>query len=417
MQVIVFEDEMVGRLTPLLGLKPVYGLHSGCFSLQERFEASAAGNVHLTWHLRRHIAPWFRERHPGSTVNTIVDDDLLLLNGRLVCEERVMDFASGSGLPAGQSVSQSGSLIACRLKASDLVPAGEPLPDLIDTVSLLRTTSCVEASGFLMIDNLWDPVALHPALMARDRCLFPLGRHDGEVHPSAVLVNPAAISIGRGAVVMAGAVLDASDGYIHVGEGAVVEPQAVLMQNVALAPGARVKIGAKIYSNVYVGGASKAGGEIEDSIIEPFANKQHDGFLGHSYISSWCNLGAATNTSDLKNNYSRVSLVVGTRQMQTGLQFLGLLMGEHSKCAIGSLFNTGTVVGTAANIFGTGMPPKFVPSFSWGNGHPSFEPCRLDNVVETARKVMERRRIVMSPAYEEMFRTASMLEPLPEATL
>jgi UDP-N-acetylglucosamine diphosphorylase / glucose-1-phosphate thymidylyltransferase / UDP-N-acetylgalactosamine diphosphorylase / glucosamine-1-phosphate N-acetyltransferase / galactosamine-1-phosphate N-acetyltransferase len=417
MQVIVFEDEKVAQLMPLVGLKPVFGLFSGTMSLKERFETSAAGRVVLTWHLRRHIAQWFGESHPGALVNTVVDDDILLLNGRLVCDERAIELVSGSGLQPGQGVTQAGSLVACRVKAADLTPAGGLLPDVIDSRSLSGSTTCVESSGFLLIENIWDPVSLHPDLMRRDRSRFRPGCREGEVHPSAVLVNPEAISIGKGAVVMAGAVLDASEGYIHIGQGAVVEPQAVLMQNVVLAQGARAKIGAKIYSNVYVGSASKAGGEIEDSIIEPFANKQHDGFLGHSYISAWCNLGAATNTSDLKNNYSKVSLVVGGRQLPTGLQFLGLIMGEHSKSAIGSLFNTGTVVGTAANIFGVGMPPKYVPSFSWGNGHPAFEACRIDNVVETARRVMGRRRIPMSPAYEEMFRKASMLEPAADAKL
>ncbi len=415
MQVIVFEDEKVAQLMPLVGLKPVFGLFSGTMSLKERFETSAAGRVPLTWHLRGHIAPWFSESHPGALVNAVVDQDLLLLNGRLVCDERVIELASG--LQTGQAVTQAGTLIACRVNAADLMPAGDLLPDLIDTTALSGSMACIESSGFLLLEHIWDPVALHPELMRRDCSRFRPGCREGEVHPSAVLVNPEAISIGQGAVVMAGAVLDASEGYIHIGKGAVVEPQAVLMQNVVLAPGSRAKIAARIYSNVYVGCGSKAGGEIEDSIIEPFANKQHDGFLGHSYISAWCNLGAATNTSDLKNNYSKVGLVVAGRQLQTGLQFLGLIMGEHSKTAIGSLFNTGTVVGTAANIFGAGMPPKYVPSFSWGTGHPAFEACRIDQVVETARRVMERRRIRMSPAYEEMFRKASMLEPATEATL
>ncbi len=417
MQVIVFEDEKVGRFMPLVGLKPVYGLHAGAMSLKARFEAAAVDPLRLTWHLRGHIAASFAEANPGATVNTIAAEDLLLLNGRLVCDERVAGLFAGDPLEPGRALLQEGSLVACRLRASDLPQGGQQLPDLIDGLALAATMASAEVSGFLMLENIWDPVALHPALMHRDRASFPLGRLDGEVHPSAVLVNPEALSIAPGARVMAGAVLDASEGYIHIGEGAVVEPQSVLMQNVVLAPGSRAKIGAKIYSNVFVGAMSKAGGEIEDSVIEPFANKQHDGFLGHSYLSSWCNLGAATNTSDLKNNYSRVGLEIGGSRVQTGLQFLGLLMGEHSKCAIGSLFNTGTVVGTSANIFGAGMPPKYVPSFSWGNGRPAFDACLIDNAVETARRVMGRRSIAMSAAYEAMFRAASALEPLPAATL
>ncbi len=155
--------------------------------------------------------------------------------------------------------------------------------------------------------------------------------------------------------------------------------------------------------------ALKLGGEVEDSIIEPFANKQHDGFLGHSYISSWCNLGAGTNTSDLKNNYSPIKLLLNGREEMTGLQFLGLLMGDHAKSSINSMFNTGTVVGTGANIFDAGFPPKEVFSFSWG-GSEGFENYEIEKAVDTARKVMERRQVMMSGAYESMFRFVAAME-------
>ena len=407
MQVIIFEDETILRFSPLVDLKPVYELVTGCFSLKDRFLSGAAGKINLSWHLRKHIAPWFREANAGSLVNSVEENDLMLVNGRLVSDERVMQIITGGDIKPDQALVQDGNLLFCRMSADGFLSGGTGIPDLVDGLSIAGTMSCVEVSGFVVLENLWDPVALHPRMMSIDGSSMASGRIEGQVHPSAVLVNPGSISIDSGAVVMAGAVLDASAGFIHIGEGAIVEPQAVLMQNVMIAPGARVKIGAKIYSNVFIGSGSKAGGEIEDSIIEPYANKQHDGFLGHSYISSWCNIGAGTDTSDLKNNYSAVSLLVKEIQMQTGLQFLGLLMGEHSKCSIGTTFNTGTVVGTSANIFGSGMPPKYVPSFSWGNGHPGFDPYQVDKAVETARKVMERRRIDMSAAYEEMFRIAA----------
>jgi len=182
------------------------------------------------------------------------------------------------------------------------------------------------------------------------------------------------------------------------------------MNSVYLAPWSKANIGAKIYSNVAVGLASKVGGEVEDSIIEPFANKQHDGFLGHSYLSSWCNLGAGTNTSDLKNNYSKIVLDMGSHKVLTDLQFLGLIMGDHSKSSINSMFNTGTIVGTSANVFGEGFPPKYIPSFSWAGSAAGIEPYELDKAVGTARKVMERRRVSMSLSYEAMFRFLALRE-------
>ncbi|NTV68311.1 MAG: transferase [Chlorobaculum sp.] len=405
MQIIIFEDEKTPRLSPLCDLKPLCDLVTGCYSLRQRFIAAAAGKRELTWHMRPRIAPWFCENHPGAVVNELVDDEVLLVNARLVCDGEVARQIVEAGLDAGEAVAQGDNLLFARLNAGRLPFPGAEFPELIDGMALASTLSCVEVSGFRLLDNLWDPVALHPAMMREDGAALALGRIEGEVHPSAILVNPAAIIIEKGAEVKAGAVLDASDGFIYIGAGAVVEPVALLMQNVYIAPKATVKSGARIYSNVSVGGGSKAGGEIEDSIMEPFSNKQHDGFLGHSYISSWCNLGAGTDTSDLKNNYSQVSIETARGKMATSQQFLGLLMGEHSKCSIGTRFNTGTVVGTSSNIFGNGMPAKYVPSFSWGDGHTGNGQYQADKAVETAKRVMARRKVEMSAAYEAMFRS------------
>ncbi len=407
MQVIIFEDEKTLRFSPLADLKPVYDLVTGCHSLRQRFVEALGGWQKLTWHLRRHIAPWFAEANPGSVVNRVLEDEVLLVNGRLICDAAVTQFIDAGKIAPGEAVIQNGNLLFCRTTAEPLHVLETVFPDTIDGMVLAGAFSCVEVSGFRLIENLWDPVAMHPAMMREDGSALPLGRIEGEVHPSAILVNPSAITVEKGAEVKAGAVLDASDGYIYIGAGAVVEPVALLMENVFVAPGARVKSGARIYSNVCIGGGAKAGGEIEDSIMEPFSNKQHDGFLGHSYISSWCNLGAGTDTSDLKNNYSPVSIETAYGKMATGQQFLGLLMGEHSKCSIGTRFNTGTVVGTSSNIFGNGMPAKYVSPFSWGDGHTGTARYEADKAVETARKVMARRKVEMSAAYEAMFCTAA----------
>ncbi|MEI8031947.1 MAG: GlmU family protein [Chlorobiaceae bacterium] len=409
MQLLVFEDTRVQELKPLVNLKPAYGLYTGFRSLQEKLEYFTGPKVELTWHLRRYLAPFYREQHPECRVNCILQDDLFLVNGRLVCDEAAAGIISSLAIEPGRAYMQGDDLLFARVHRSLIAGADTLLPDLLDTAMLARKLVREEVSGFRVIGNVWDVIAFHTDELRRDAETLELGRIEGDVHPSAVLLNRSNIYVGPGAVVRPGAVLDGDEGFVSVGAGAVVEPQAVLMQNVSLAPWSRVKIGAKIYSNVSIGTASKIGGEVEDSLIEPFANKQHDGFLGHSYISSWCNLGAATNTSDLKNNYSPVSIRLNGRQEMTGLQFLGLLMGEHSKSAINSMFNTGTVVGTGANVFDAGFPPKEVPSFSWG-GKEGFVPYEIDKAVETARRVMERRQVLMSPAYESMFRFVASAE-------
>jgi UDP-N-acetylglucosamine diphosphorylase/glucosamine-1-phosphate N-acetyltransferase len=409
MQVVIFEDIRVLEFSPLVNLKPVYGLCTGFRTLQEKFERLTGGDVVLTWHLRRYLSSYYAEQHPDCVVNRLEEKDVLLVNGRMVCNEAAARVIIERAVDPGVAYMQGDDLLFARVKSSLITDAEGLMPDLVDTSALAGKLVTEEVTGFRVIHNIWDVITFHPDELLRDAETLELGRIDGTVHPSAALVNRSNIYVGSGAVVRAGAVLDADEGFVAVGSGAIVEPQAVLMQNVFVAPCSRVKIGAKLYSNVTVGISSRVGGEVEDSLIEAFVNKQHDGFLGHSYVSSWCNLGAGTNTSDLKNNYSRISLFHNGRQQMTGLQFLGLLMGDHSKCSINSMFNTGTVVGTAANIFGGGFPPKGVPSFSWG-GIDGFVSYDVEKAVETARKVMERRQVVMSSAYESMFRFVAGME-------
>ena len=409
MQVIVFEDTRVLELMPLVNLKPVYGLYTGFRSLQEKLEHSTRGRVTLTWHLRRYLASFYAEQHPEYTVNRLEEKEVLLVNGRIVCDEAAARVIIEGVFDSGTAYMQGDNLLFARVDSSLITTAAGLMPDLFDSSILAGQLVTEAVTGFRVIDNLWDVTVFHADEMLRDAETLELGRFEGDVHPSVSIVNRSNIYVAPGAVVRAGAVLDADEGFVAVGAGAIVDPQAVLMQNVYLAPWSRAKIGAKLYSNVAIGMASKVGGEVEDSLLEPFVNKQHDGFLGHSYISSWCNLGAGTNTSDLKNNYSQINLLINGQLKVTGLQFLGLLMGDHSKSSINSMFNTGTVAGTGANIFGGGFPSKEIPSFSWG-GSGGFENYDIEKAVDTARKVMARRKVTMSLAYESMFRFVAGLE-------
>lgn len=409
MQVIVFEDTRVLELRPLVNLKPVYALYTGFRSLREKLEYSLRGEVKLAWHLRRYLASVYAEQHPDAVVNRLEERDLLLVNGRIVFDEAACRVITEGGIDPGSAYMQGDDLLFARVDSSLITDNNGLMPDLLDTSALAGELVTESVTGFTVIRDIWDMIAFHPDELLRDAETLELGHILGDVHSSVALVNRSNIYVGSEAVVRAGAVLDADDGFIAVGAGAIVDPQAVLMQNVFLAPWSRVKIGAKLYSNVAVGTASRVGGEIEDALIEPFVNKQHDGFLGHSYISAWCNLGAGTNTSDLKNNYGRVKVLRNGQLQMTGLQFLGLMMGEHSKSSINSMFNTGTIVGTGSNIFGSGFPPREVPSFSWG-GIDGIVPYDVEKAVETARRVMERRQVVMSRAYEAMFRFVASVE-------
>jgi UDP-N-acetylglucosamine diphosphorylase/glucosamine-1-phosphate N-acetyltransferase len=164
-----------------------------------------------------------------------------------------------------------------------------------------------------------------------------------------------------------------------------------------------IKMGAKIYEGTSIGEVCKVGGEVEETIIHSYSNKQHEGFLGHAYLGQWVNIGADSNNSDLKNNYGTVKVYVDGEMVDSGLMFVGLTMGDHAKCGINTMFNTGTVVGVMSNVFGSGYPEKFIPSFTWG-GVEGMETYDIDKALEVARRVMARRKTALPAAQEKMLR-------------
>jgi UDP-N-acetylglucosamine diphosphorylase/glucosamine-1-phosphate N-acetyltransferase len=210
------------------------------------------------------------------------------------------------------------------------------------------------------------------------------------------------IFVEEGAKIKA-AVLNAENGPIYIGKNTEIQEGALIRGPFALCEGSTVNMGAKLRGDTTVGPFSKVGGEISNSVIFGYSNKGHEGFLGNSVLGEWCNLGADTNTSNLKNNYAPVKLWDYTKGgfANTGLQFCGLMMGDHSKCGINTMFNTGTVVGVGANIFGDGYPRNFIPSFSWG-GAAGFSTFTLPKFEETAKAVFGRRGLEWTPQEKEI---------------
>jgi UDP-N-acetylglucosamine diphosphorylase/glucosamine-1-phosphate N-acetyltransferase len=229
-------------------------------------------------------------------------------------------------------------------------------------------------------------------------------RIQGKVYPGVSMLGKKNIFIKRSAVIKPGTVLDAEDGPIYIGKDVKVFPQSTIIGPVCILAGSSIKVGAQIYENTTIGPVCKIGGEVEESIIHGYSNKQHAGFLGHSYLGTWINLGAGTNNSDLKNNYSKVKVQVGTEQVNTGLTFVGLTMGDHSKSAIGTTFNTGTVVGVCCNIFGSGFPPKYIPSFTWGGLQKPFTVYDVEKAIGVARVAMARRNIELTDVESDLIR-------------
>jgi UDP-N-acetylglucosamine diphosphorylase/glucosamine-1-phosphate N-acetyltransferase len=245
---------------------------------------------------------------------------------------------------------------------------------------------------FTLIEHTWDIFKENRGEIIADFELLTTGRTSQEItDPHTIVYGKENLFIEEGASIRA-AIINAEGGPVYIGKNAQVHEGAIISGAFALCESAHLNMGAKIKGDTTIGPFSKVGGEIGNSVVFGYSNKGHDGYMGNSVLGEWCNLGADTNTSNLKNNYAMVKLwdYASGRFANTGLQFCGLMMGDHSKCGINTMFNTGTVVGVGANIFGAGYPRNFVPSFSWG-GANGFVTFQLRKFAEVAQAVMQRR--------------------------
>ncbi len=403
MRICIFEDTLWRNFLPLVYLRPVYDLRCGTLSLREKIEAIVprATTVLL---VRDGMAELLAEENPGLAVNALPDDDLWFVNGRVIADDHLAAILRSR--PSSNVVYATDTAVAaafCRRSSLAEFKArltGVPLDGTVFSGGVQRPYDGVLA------DYPWNLVHHSAAEIEADfRRLKRSTRRQiaGTIHAGAHLVNRKNILVGRGSSVRPGAVLDADEGPVVIGRDVTVMPNAVITGPAFIGDGSLVKIGAKIYPGCSIGTRCKVGGEIESSIIQSYSNKQHEGFLGHSYLGSWVNIGADTNTSDLKNTYGPVKVTIDGMLVDTGLQFVGLTMGDHSKSGINVMFNTGTVAGVSCNLYGAGLPPKVLPSFTWG-GDGRFSTYDLEKSLDVARRVMKRREKAMTTAYEKVFR-------------
>ncbi|MCK0159902.1 GlmU family protein [Allomuricauda sp. F6463D] len=243
------------------------------------------------------------------------------------------------------------------------------------------------------IKNTWDIFSKNSEALRADFELLTNGRTSQSISETNQVKSPENIFIEKGATVEF-CILNASTGPIYIGKNALMMEGCMVRGGLALCENAIVKMGAKIYGAVTAGPGCKIGGEVNNAVLFANSNKGHDGFLGNSVLGEWCNIGADTNTSNLKNDYAPVRIWNYKTEgfVKTGLQFCGLMMGDHSKCGINVMFNTGTVIGVSANIFGSGFPRNFIPSFSWG-GAAGYTTFRTNKAFEVAEAMMKRRNM------------------------
>ena len=249
----------------------------------------------------------------------------------------------------------------------------------------------------IIIEHRWDIFQKNDPILKLDFELITAGRKSQPLSKTNTVIGEKKdIFLEEGAIVEA-SVLNTNNGPIYIGKHAEIMEGSIVRGPLAMCEHSTLKLGAKVYGASTLGPHCKVGGEINNVVFHAYSNKGHDGFLGNSIIGEWCNLGADTNTSNLKNNYGNVSTYSyeENEETQTNLQFMGLCMGDHSKCGINSMFNTATVVGVSCNVFGADFPPKFIPSFSWG-GSTGFEPFKFNKAIEFANNMMNRRGLELS---------------------
>jgi UDP-N-acetylglucosamine diphosphorylase/glucosamine-1-phosphate N-acetyltransferase len=389
----LFEDRLAGNFAPVALTRHLSHLLVGAMTLRDR-AVTAVAPERVVLHGRSYIRDYYRAA--GELVDR-PDRPTLFVNARLLITPKLH-----ARFPQGDEwlLKYRGEVIAAQLKERSVTML-DWSADALD-FSLLGEMETHQLESAPLYEYLWDLIYDNGERIIDDFPDLNAGQQ-GTVMSGAHLVNPARITIGSGSVVRPGAVLDATLGPIIIARDVEVMSNAVIEGPCHIGDHCRIKIGAKIYEKTSIGPWCKVGGEVENSIILGYSNKQHDGFLGHSYLGRWVNLGADTNTSDLKNNYGMIRITQEGREVDTGRMFLGTLFGDHAKTGINTMLNTGSVIGVAANVFGGGFPPKSIPSFAWG-GSDGFERFDLDKALELARRVMSRRDVEFTDADEKLIR-------------
>jgi len=371
---ILFDDNW-NDLLPLTFTRPVAELRIGILTIREKWENYLGAEV-----------SWMTESFLKEKFKLLISDDNVFINGSILPDEKILQ--SIEKLKLGQSLVQANLLIASRC---DFKNGNTFTNDISKALNITQFTG-----ELFKINFPWNIFQFNGKAIEADFNILTKGRKSGIVSKTNNVAGTENIFIEEG-VKVEFSTLNASVGPIYIGRDAEIMEGCLIRGPFALCTYATLKMGAKIYGPTTIGPNSKVGGEINNCVIQGNSNKAHDGFLGNSVLGEWCNLGADTNNSNLKNNYAEVKLWSYSREkfVPTGLQFCGMIMGDHSKCGINTMFNTGTVVGVSANIFGAGYPRNFIPSFSWGGPH-GLTVYPMDKAFETIAKVFQRRSLELT---------------------
>jgi len=369
MKIILADFEAHLRFAPLSLTRPIGDIRVGLFTNLERWSILLPDD-HIGFQTESYLRDEFEELNDGKIVNACIIPNEDFVASIVYLEDN------------------------CRLMLGN------------NTMAISGTGKNIinyKGETPILINHRWELLSVNAAAISNDIDIIKESIAYQKIPKDVIVIGPKdSIYLEEGAI-LSSCTLNTNEGPIYISKGAEVMEGALIRGPFALCENAVVKMGAKIYGASTIGPFCKVGGELSNVIFQSYSNKGHDGFLGNSYIGEWCNLGADTNVSNLKNNYDSVSSYCYEKkeEVNTGLQFLGLFMGDHSKTGINSMFNTGTVVGVSCNLYGAGFFPKHTLSFSWGEPN-ALEPFRIEKSLEYANKMMERRSEKLSAEEENI---------------
>ncbi len=380
MNYVLFDESRRKNLLPLTFTRPVADIRFGILTIREKWER------YLVVKTSTLTDNYLAEKFP-----LIKEKANIIINGAVCPNEKLV--AEINQLEPGNALIKGDTIVAMCLNEEDFKKQSNAIQENETSIDCLQ------------IYNTWDIFAKNAEAIKDDFLVLTKGRKSAPIPSHCTAFSIENIFIEEGAQILA-STLNATEGPIYIGKDAIVMEGCNLRGPLAVCDHATIKMGAKIYGGTTIGPFSKVGGEVNNSVIFGYSNKAHDGFLGHSVIGEWCNLGADTNTSNLKNTYDTVKLwnYADETFIETDQTFCGLIMGDHSKCGINTMFNTGTVVGVSSNIFGSGYQRNFISSFKWG-GVSGLQAFDLQKAIDIARNMFKRRGIELNDVEERLLRS------------
>ncbi len=371
MKILLHDNQLHLRFAPLTLTRPVGNMRMGILTNDERWQFLLP-DAEIFFATEKYLTTKFRS----------IENVDLIVNAAVIPTREMVD--ASLNLNAGEVLSKGNQW---------LVKKGA------------NAVKTIEFEGSLIIlENRWDIYQYNGLVLKSDFDLITNGRVSQPLsETNTVIGDKNLVFLEEGAQVEA-SILNVKEGPIYIGKNAEIMEGSAVRGALALCESAGLKLSTKVYGPTTLGPHCKVGGEVNNVVFQAYSNKGHDGFLGNSVVGEWCNLGADTNSSNLKNNYSKVSAYsYETGKIEkTDVQFMGLIMGDHSKSGINTMFNTATVVGVSANIYGADFPDKVIDSFVWG-GAAGFVPFKLDKAIEVAKAMMSRRHVEFTTGDLEIF--------------